>query len=203
MNPAQKAIFPGILVGILAVIIATRAIISPHASVNASAEEAVPGQASPVDSSEEGSLTQDSAHAQSGCSLSQRYPEKIQRWCDLIQKYAHEHGLEPNLIAAVMLQESGGNPDAYSRSGAVGLMQVMPRDGLAASFQCVNGPCFASRPSMDELFEPEFNISYGVRMLAGLIHRRGDVREGLKSYGPMDVGYGYADKVLAIYENYR
>jgi hypothetical protein len=40
-------------------------------------------------------------------------------------------------------------------------------------------------------------------MLAGLITTLGSQREALKAYGPMDVGYGYADKVLAIYENYR
>jgi len=108
-----------------------------------------------------------------------------------------------DLIAAVMLQESGGNPDAYSRSGAVGLMQVMPHDGKAAEFMCINGPCFANRPSMQELFDPQFNIQYGVRMLAGLIQRKGDVREALRAYGPMDAGYTYADKVLTIYQNYR
>ena len=29
------------------------------------------------------------------------------------------------------------------------------------------------------------------------------VRDALRQYGPMDVGYSYADRVLAIYENYR
>jgi soluble lytic murein transglycosylase-like protein len=85
----------------------------------------------------------------------------------------------------------------------VGLMQVMPRDGLAASFECINGPCFASRPTIEELQDPSFNVEYGVRMLAGLNARLGGLREALKAYGPMDVGYSYADKVLAIYENYR
>ena len=102
-----------------------------------------------------------------------------------------------------MLQESGGNPKAYSKSGAVGLMQVMPRDGLAASFQCNGRPCFSSRPSMEELFEPEYNISYGVRMLAGLAEKRGSLREGLRSYGPMDVGYSYADLVIGIMNGYQ
>lgn len=91
---------------------------------------------------------------------------------------------------------------AYSRSGAVGLMQVMPRDGLAAKFQCVNGPCFASRPTRAELEDPAFNIEYGTRMLAGLYQRLESWRDALRSYGPMDVGYSYADKVLAIYERY-
>jgi soluble lytic murein transglycosylase-like protein len=81
-------------------------------------------------------------------------------------------------------------------------MQVMPHDGLAASFNCVNGPCFKDRPSTTELKDPEFNVSYGTKMLAGLVNKRGNLREALKSYGPMNVGYYYADKVLGIYQRY-
>ena len=105
-------------------------------------------------------------------------------------------------MAALIWQESGGNPTAYSRSGAVGLMQVMPRDGLASSFMCVNGPCFASRPSIEQLRDPEFNVSYGTKMLAGLVRKHRNLREALKSYGPMGVGYYYADKVIGIYQRY-
>ena len=111
--------------------------------------------------------------------------------------------LPPDLIAGLIWYESGGDPGAYSHSGAVGLMQVMPRDGLAAEFQCVNGPCFASRPTIAELSEAEFNIMYGTRMLAGLLGRYQDLRAALRAYGPKDVGYTYADKLLAIYESYR
>lgn len=137
------------------------------------------------------------------CSLPARYPESIQKWCGLIKKYADQNNLDPALVAAVILQESGGNPDAYSKSGAVGLMQVMPRDGLAAKFTCSGGPCFASRPTIDELVSPEYNISFGTRMLAGLIKRYGSVRDGLMHYGPANVEYYYADKVILIYENYQ
>lgn len=203
MNDVQKAIFPAMLIGAFVVIALTRLLADPQSAVMASAllEEAAPAAETATDIAVEEPEPEPAAN--SGCQLAGAYPEKILRWCDWIQQSAGEHGLDPNLIAAVMLQESGGNPDAYSRSGAVGLMQVMPRDGLAASFQCINGPCFASRPSMDELFEPQFNIAYGVRMLAGLINRKGDVREGLRSYGPMDTGYSYADKVLVIYQRYQ
>jgi hypothetical protein len=136
------------------------------------------------------------------CLVSERFPESIRRWCGLITQYASQHGLPPDLVAALIWQESGGNPVAYSRSGAVGLMQVMPSDGLAASFQCAGGPCFSSRPSTDRLKDPGFNVSYGTRMLAGLVGRTGNLREALKSYGPMDVGYYYADKVMGIYQRY-
>jgi soluble lytic murein transglycosylase-like protein len=143
------------------------------------------------------------AGEEEGCPLSSAYPEKVRQWCDLIVEFASAHELPAELIAAVILQESGGNSMAYSSSGAVGLMQVMPRDGLAAQFQCVNGPCFASRPTIAELQDPAYNIEYGTRMLAGLLGRTGELREALKAYGPMDVGYRYADIILSIYDNYR
>jgi len=136
---------------------------------------------------------------QDDCVVSQSYPEPIRRWCDLIVQNAAENGLEPNLVAALMLQESGGDQFAYSPDGAVGLVQVMPRDGVAAQFMCTNGPCFANRPSMEDLQDPEFNLEYGTRMLGGLLASKGDLREALKAYGPMDVGYSYADKVLLIF----
>jgi len=137
------------------------------------------------------------------CGVSASYPESIRQWCDVITHFASQAELSPDLVAAVMLQESGGEASAYSASGAVGLMQVMPRDGIAASFECINGPCFASRPTTEELLDPTYNVEYGTHMLAGLISRWGDLREALKAYGPMDMGYSYADRVLAIYERYR
>jgi soluble lytic murein transglycosylase-like protein len=137
------------------------------------------------------------------CQVSLNYPDGILQWCEIITQQADQADLPPDLIAAVMLQESGGDESAYSQSGAVGLMQVMPRDGIAASFECINGPCFASRPTIEELLEPEFNVEFGSHMLAGLISRLGSTREALKAYGPMGVDYSYADNVLAIYENYR
>ncbi len=137
------------------------------------------------------------------CEVSHRFPQGIMQWCELITTLARQAELAPNLVAAVILQESGGDATAYSSSGAVGLMQVMPRDGIAAAFECINGPCFANRPTIEELQDPRFNVEYGTRMLAGLIVKLGNPREALKAYGPMDVDYSYADKVMAIYENYR
>jgi soluble lytic murein transglycosylase-like protein len=133
-----------------------------------------------------------------GCSLSNLYPVSVRQWCSLIEKHAAENHLDGGLLAAVILQESGGHQGAYSSSGAVGLMQIMPRDGLAAGFMCVNGPCFTDRPSITELYDPEFNISYGARLLSNLINNYGSLREGLKAYGPAGMGYDYADIILSI-----
>jgi hypothetical protein len=151
---------------------------------------------------EDGSVSNSPGALDGMCAVSDRYPAAILQWCGLITHYANKHGIPPDLIASLIWQESGGNPAAYSRSGAVGLMQVMPRDGLAASFMCKNGPCFSTRPTIEQLKDPEFNIAYGTRMLANLLARSGSFREALRSYGPMNVGYYYADKVMGLFQTY-
>jgi len=133
--------------------------------------------------------------------ISASFPHSIKTWEKEISLAANDTQLDPNLIAAVMLIESNGQAEVISSSGAVGLMQVMPNDGLAASFMCPNGPCFENRPSTSDLKNPDFNIFYGSELLASLIAQFGSVRAGLKAYGPMDQGYGYADLVLSTYNN--
>ena len=194
----QKAIFPGLIIGIFGLVLFT-------SILTANAPKRAAGQPHAVDMSQviQNLAPQPVAASAGGCSISQKFPHSVQQWCELIERYAAENGLDPNLISAVMLQESGGQADAYSKSGAVGLLQVMPRDGLAASFMCVNGPCFADRPSINELYDPETNVSYGANMLSGLIKRYGNIRDALKAYGPKDVGYYYADIVLGIFNSHQ
>jgi soluble lytic murein transglycosylase-like protein len=134
--------------------------------------------------------------------LSDDFPLSIQQWKQEVEKQAEITGIDVNIIASVILLESGGDAMAYSSCGAVGLMQVMPRDGLAASFSCDGQPCFSNRPSMSELFDPRFNIEFGTRLLTNLFTLYGDWREALHSYGPIDVGYDYADRVLSILDQY-
>ena len=45
---------------------------------------------------------------------------------NLISRHARTHGIDPRLVKAVMIAESRGNPNAVSRKGAQGLMQIMP-----------------------------------------------------------------------------
>jgi soluble lytic murein transglycosylase-like protein len=201
MNRIQLALFPALLLGTLAVVFFA-SLAEPSVVVLASDDAITP--TSTVAQPEIQPSAQAAATLSYGsCPISTRFPAEIRQWCRLIDQSAKPLGLDDNLIAAMMWQESGGNPKAYSKSGAVGLMQVMPRDGLAAAFQCTAGPCFSARPSMAQLFDPEFNISYGVRMLAGLAQKSGSLRNALRAYGPMDVDFYYADKVLKIYASYR
>ncbi len=194
-----RGVFIGIIILVIFSSIVTTGLTTPTTSLaSAGVDQNQPpsGQAANID------LSGESIAGIGDCLVNNKYPEGILQWCDLISIYSEQFELSPDLIAALIWQESGGKPRAYSKSGAVGLMQVMPRDGLAASFMCKNGPCFAKRPTIEELQDPEFNIKYGTRMLARLVNERGNLRDALKSYGPKDVGYYYADKVLGIYNKY-
>jgi len=149
-----------------------------------------------------GSLQKDIPEIYSS-SLSPEFPQEIQQWKSLIEKNAQIFDLDPNLLGALILQESGGHPTIMSSSGAVGLMQIMPSDGIAVQFMCINGPCFFQRPTIAELSDPEFNLRFGSQMLSGLINKTGSLREALKSYGPADYGYNYADIVLSLKAQYE
>jgi len=43
--------------------------------------------------------------------------------------------------------------------------------------------------------DPQFNISYWHKIIASLVSRYNNLRDALKAYGPIDVGYGYADRL--------
>jgi soluble lytic murein transglycosylase-like protein len=133
--------------------------------------------------------------AQETVRLSGFWPARIQQWAWIIERWAAQYVMDPDLIAAVIQMESGGDPEAVSGSGACGLMQVMARDTTGQY-----GAMFADRPTCAELKDPETNIGWAVHYLAVLYHQNGaDWREALWRYGPLDRGYSYADAVLALY----
>ncbi|MEN6570234.1 MAG: transglycosylase SLT domain-containing protein [Anaerolineaceae bacterium] len=194
MIEPKHALIPGILICIAALVLGTRSWTPPIKAEAATVQPQT--EVAPV-TAEEAAVPQGNDDQ---CSLSDRVIDGVRQWCVQIEKTSAKYGLDPSLVAAVMSQESGGQAKIISASGAVGLMQVMPSDGIAAGFNCVNGPCFAKRPTTAELLDPEFNLDYGVHMLAGLQEKYGNLRDALMAYGPYNIGYGYADKVLAIQE---
>ena len=91
-------------------------------------------------------------------------------YADTITAYADAQGLDPALVAAVILCESSYDPKAESRLGARGLMQLMPdtAEWVAHKYK-EDGAGY----SFDKLYDPETNIRYGTWYL-GYLSRRFD-----------------------------
>ena len=86
-----------------------------------------------------------------------------------IRKHAKAHNLPPELISAVMRVESCYDRRAVSRSGARGLMQLMPATAMQLG--------------VNDSFDPEQNIEAGVRYLAQMLARFGNKLDlGLAAY---------------------
>lgn len=101
-------------------------------------------------------------------------PAVGREWAPAIQQAADDAGLDPRLLAAMVWQESGFDPDAVSRSGAIGLAQLMP----------------ATANGLDvDPHDPMQNLAGGARYLAWTIREFGSVELGLAAYnaGPGNV----------------
>jgi soluble lytic murein transglycosylase-like protein len=98
----------------------------------------------------------------------------------LIERHAVTHGVRPELVRAVIQVESGFNPRARSRKGALGLMQLMPRT--------------AADLGVEDPLDPAENIRGGVSYLRQLLDLyAGDEELALAAYnaGPAAVArYG-------------
>jgi soluble lytic murein transglycosylase-like protein len=86
---------------------------------------------------------------------------------------ANEVNLDPMLLLAVMATESSFNPNAQSRAGAQGLMQVLTRVHTE-KFEPYGGSVAA--------FVPEANIRVGALILKACIAKAGSLEAGLRSY---------------------
>lgn len=120
-----------------------------------------------------------------------------------VKAASQEFGVEEAIIRAIMHAESAFNPNALSRVGAQGLMQLMP--ATADRFGVVNA------------FDPAQNIRGGVRYLAWLLKRfNGDLTLAAAGYnageGAVDRHKGvppynetrrYVERVGVLAERYR
>lgn len=101
---------------------------------------------------------------------------------EIVNDAAARHQVDPALVKAVINTESGWNPAAISRKGAVGLMQLIP--GTAQRFG-VGNP-----------FDPAQNVEAGTSYLKALLDRyNGDLSKSLAAY---NAGEGAVDRIGGV-----
>jgi soluble lytic murein transglycosylase-like protein len=121
----------------------------------------------------------------------------------IILKAASRHQLDPALIKAIIMAESGYKIKAISKSGAKGLMQLMP--GTAEAL------------GITDIFNPKENISGGVRYFKQLVKQLdGNIKLALAAYNagiskvryyngipPYKATQYYIKKVFKYYNLYK
>lgn len=125
------------------------------------------------------------------------------RYDAVIAEAARQHNISAELLKALIKVESDFNPRAVSRSGALGLMQIMP-DNLAAL-------------RIENPFDPRQNIMGGTRYLTQMLRRfSGRLQLALAAYNagpslverynripPIREVEEYVEKVLKYYHAFR
>lgn len=126
--------------------------------------------------------------------------DEVLRWQKQIEASAAKYHVEPALVAAVVEEESGGDPNAISPTGAIGLMQLMPgtAQGLGVNPE-----------------DPAQNIDGGTHYLSIQLQRFGSLQGALAAYnaGPANVvdqhwvmmpeTMEYVTRVPQLYQKYE
>lgn len=127
--------------------------------------------------------------------------EKLYR--QIVFDAAAQYSVEPAMIKAIIMAESGYNPHAVSKRGAIGLMQLMPDT--------------AREMGVEDLQDPFHNINGGAKYFSKLMNMfQGDVFLALSAYNagiervkeyngipPFPATRYYVIKVLRYYRYYK
>lgn len=99
-------------------------------------------------------------------------------FAELIGHASVDEHIPARILAAVMIVESTCNPNAVSKSEAIGLMQVVPRVWRVPKAQLTN---------------PTFNVGFAAHNILAPMIRMHGIREGLHHYNGMGVGCSACD----------
>ncbi len=131
-----------------------------------------------------------------------KYSGRSDQFDGLIDKASRDYGVSPRLLKSIIKVESNFNPEAVSKKGAKGLMQIMPQN---FSLLDINDPA-----------DPYQNIMGGTRYLKQMLEKyNNDLHLALAAYnaGPAAVDKyndippyretkDYVRKVKHYFENY-
>ena len=121
----------------------------------------------------------------------------------IVIQAAGRYQVDPALVKAIIMAESGYNPRAISKKGAIGLMQLMPET--------------AQELNVEDIFNPKHNIDGGVRYFKQLMNQfSGDLKLALAAYNagskavrqykgvpPFKETQHYIKKVFEYYQLYK
>jgi soluble lytic murein transglycosylase len=111
-----------------------------------------------------------------------RYPLSYET---IVRGHAENYRLEPELLAAVIYQESKFDAEARSNAGAVGLMQLQPDTARGIALR-TGGSAFR----LEDLTNPEINVRYGSWYLRHLLDKYDDEELALAAF---NAGQGNVD----------
>ncbi len=96
----------------------------------------------------------------------------LEEYAAYCEEAGRDYGICPELLEAIMEEESGGDPGAVGGAGEIGLMQIYPKYHRER----------AERLGADRLEDPEWNVLVAADYLSELFQRYGDVGTVLMAY---------------------
>lgn len=111
---------------------------------------------------------------------------------NLIMKHSEKHKIPPSLVVHLTHRESGFDPMARSKIGAIGLMQINPKAH----------PDLVREVGEDGLYHVDNNIAYGCCILANCIERSDTLTGALKKYVGGNVD-GYINDIFRLMAEYE